>query len=276
MPGKLYIVATPIGNLGDITLRALETLKSVSLIAAEDTRHTLKLLSHYDIHCAMISYHQHNRMACGEKLLARLNEGQDVALVTDAGMPCISDPGWELVALAHENGIEVVVVPGASAAASAVALSGLDSSRFMFEGFLPRSGRQRQLRIAEIAAQSTMTIIYEAPHRLEATLKDLSTVMPQRPAALCEDMTKLHERVHRGSLEELYKSFEGRSIKGEYVLVLGSMEPETPTEELTLEEELLARKARGMDKKQAVKDVALSRGLPRNEVYQLAIDMPWE
>ncbi len=188
MEGKLYVVGTPIGNLEDITLRASRILAEVDLVAAEDTRRTLQLLNHLGCPKTLVSYHEHNRREAGEMLLRRLNEGAQIALVTDAGMPCISDPGWELVDAARKAELAVEMIPGPTAVATAVAASGMDSARFTFEGFIPRKGRERRERLDAAAARTEMTVLYEAPHRLERLLQDLCERCPDRPMALCKDL----------------------------------------------------------------------------------------
>lgn len=219
--GKLFVVGTPIGNLEDMTLRAARVLAEVDLVAAEDTRRSLQLLNHLNCPKTLVSYHEHNRREAGESLIRQMKEGKTVALVTDAGMPCISDPGWELVDAARREDIPVEMVPGPSAVAAAVAASGMDSSRFIFEGFLPRKGRERTLRLDDAAAESAMVVLYEAPHRLIKLMEELQKRCPERPAALCKDLTKRFESVQRGSVSSLKDSLASREILGEYVLVLG-------------------------------------------------------
>ncbi len=273
MEGKLYVVGTPIGNLEDITLRASRILAEVDLVAAEDTRRSLQLLNHLGCPKTLVSYHEHNRREAGEMLLRRLQDGAQVALVTDAGMPCISDPGWELVDAVRLAGIAVEMVPGPTAMATAVAASGMDSARFTFEGFIPRKGRERRERLDAVAARSEMTVLYEAPHRLERLLQELRERCPERPMALCKDLTKRFETVERGSVETLLHNLQDREILGEYVLVLGPWEGAEDPDARAVDPQtlLLARKAAGDDKKEAVRQVTAQLGLKKRDVYQLAL-----
>jgi 16S rRNA (cytidine1402-2'-O)-methyltransferase len=266
--GTLYVVATPIGNLGDVTLRSLEILRAVPLIAAEDTRLTSRLLARYEIPTRMISYHARSGPGREAELLAHLRSGADLALCTDAGTPGVSDPGEGLVAAwAAEGGI-VVPIPGASAVLAAVAASGVAGPRWSFEGFLPRSGRERRERLARIAADERGCVLFEAPGRVAATLRDLATVCGGRPAAVCRELTKLHEEIVRGTLGELV----GREIteRGEFVIVIGpagvaAAEPATSLEEALAEVE--RRVAAGSSRGDAAREVAASTGLPRRRLY---------
>lgn len=269
MSGILYIVGTPIGNLEDMTLRGARILAEVDIVAAEDTRRTLQLLNHLGCPKRLVSYHEHNRQQALPGLLALLEEGKSLALCTDAGMPCVSDPGWELVDACHNAGVTVVPIPGPTAVATAAAASGLDSRRFFFEGFLPRQGRERKERIAALAGLPDMAVVYEAPHRLAKTLAELAEAMPHRPACLCKDLTKKFEACFRDTLSGLAAAWgDGREILGEYVLVLGPWQPaEAPS--ASPEERLRALKATGCDKKAAVAALA-AEGLPKREVYRLA------
>ena len=273
MEGKLYVVGTPIGNLEDITLRASRILAEVDLVAAEDTRRSLQLLNHLGCPKTLVSYHEHNRREAGELVMRRLKEGAQIALVTDAGMPCISDPGWELVDAVRSAGIAVEMVPGPTAVATAVAASGMDSARFTFEGFMPRKGRERRERLDAVAAGTEMAVLYEAPHRLERLLQELCERCPQRPMALCKDLTKRFEAVERGSVEAVLAGLTGREILGEYVLVLGPWAGggEPASQEMDPEALLLARKAAGDDKKEAVRQVTALLHMKKREVYQLAL-----
>ncbi len=219
MAGTLYVVATPIGNLQDISLRALEILGSVDLIAAEDTRHTGRLLKRHGLSTRMISYHDHNEIARSAELVRELVSGRQIALVSDAGTPTISDPGYRLVRAAAEAGVTVAPIPGPAAALAALSVSGLPTDRFLFEGFLPRR-KGRQSRLAELAGFSGTVIIYEAPGRVPATLRDLLDAFGNRRAALCRELTKLHETVLRGTLDELRAAVEAKSLKGECVLLI--------------------------------------------------------
>ncbi|MGI6315357.1 MAG: 16S rRNA (cytidine(1402)-2'-O)-methyltransferase [Christensenellales bacterium] len=269
MSGTLYIVGTPIGNLEDITLRAARILAEVDIVAAEDTRRTLQLLNHLGCPKRLISYREHNRKQALPGLLALLREGKNIALCTDAGMPCISDPGWELVDACRNAGIPVAPVPGPTAVATAAAASGMDSRRFYFEGFLPRQGKERKRRVARIAGLADMVLLYEAPHRLAKTLADLAEAMPERPACLCKDLTKKFEAFFRDSLSALAEVWgDGREVLGEYVLVLGPWQPEAAAAP-SPEERLEALRAAGYDKKTAVATLA-AEGFSKKDAYKLA------
>ncbi len=275
MKGKLYIVGTPIGNLEDITYRAARILAEVDLVAAEDTRRSLQLLNHLGCPKTLISYHEHNRKAAGIRLIERLKEGATIALVTDAGMPCISDPGWELVAQASVEGIPVEVIPGPSAVIAAVARSGMDSSCFVFEGFLPRKGKERKMALERVASRSEMTVLYEAPHRLEKVLEDLTERCGDRPAVLCKDLTKQFEKVLRGSLSDLLATVRETEIKGEYVIILG---PRTPRPSRDCSSKDMKQRLRelvrsGISKSDAVRQVVAETGLPRKEVYAVSVSL---
>jgi len=276
--GKLYVVGTPIGNLEDMTLRAARILGEVDLVAAEDTRRSLQLLNHLGCPKTLVSYHEHNRREAGESLIRQLKEGAQIALVTDAGMPCISDPGWELVDSARREGIAVEMVPGPTAVATAVAASGMDSSCFTFEGFIARKGKERKERLEMVTARREMVVLYEAPHRLEKLLEDLAEYCPERPIALCKDLTKRFESVERGTVAEVHESLKGREILGEYVLVLGPWEGTVSgmeEEESDPETLLLKLKAEGMDKKEAIRQVTTQTGMKKRDIYQLALSL-WE
>ncbi len=220
MAGKLYVVGTPIGNLSDMTMRAVETLKTVDFICAEDTRVTAKLLNHFEIKKSLISYHKHNASQSGKNIIDRLMSGESCAVVTDAGMPCISDPGEDLVKLCAENGIETVVVPLASAAVSALAISGLSTSRFTFEGFLSTTKKQRLEHLSSLVNETRTMIFYEAPHKLIYTLKDMLEFFGDRKISICRELTKLHEEVIRTTLSGAIEKYELISPKGEFVLVI--------------------------------------------------------
>jgi 16S rRNA (cytidine1402-2'-O)-methyltransferase len=276
-PGTLYVVATPIGNLGDVTLRSLEVLRTVPLIAAEDTRHTRRLLARHAIDTPMTSYHARSEPARAAALLAHLRAGADLALVTDAGTPAISDPGGELVAAwATEGGI-VVPIPGASAVLAAVAASGVAGPRWAFEGFLPRSGRDRQERLARIAGDERGTLLFEAPGRVAATLRDLvGACGSDRPGAVCRELTKIHESVVRGSLGDLAEAAASGTIppRGEFVLVVGAWSGGAPTtardEAAALEAaraEVEALVEAGVARGDAARRVAAATGLPRRGLY---------
>ena len=274
--GTLYIVATPVGNLGDITLRALETLKSVDVIAAEDTRHTIKLLNHYDIKTKMISHHEHNEDESAKGIINLLERGEDVALVTDAGMPCISDPGYKLVSLARETGHAVTCLPGASALPAAIALSGLDAGRFRFEGFLPNRSSQRKKLLESIAKDGCAVVIYEAPHRLEKTAAELAEVFYDRKIALINDISKIHERAESYQAREILDALDGWVIKGEFVVVIekGPKKQDSDYMNLTIKEhvaEIMEREH--LKKMDAVKKVAKLKGVSKSEVYNETIDL---
>jgi 16S rRNA (cytidine1402-2'-O)-methyltransferase len=272
--GTLYLVGTPIGNLEDLTLRAARILGEADLIAAEDTRRTLKLLNHLNISKPVVSYHEHNRREAGQRLLEALAGGKSVALVSDAGMPVVSDPGAELVAAAAGQGCPVTVIPGPCAASSALALSGFDGSRYAFEGFLPREGKPRRLALEALKAETRTIVFYEAPHRLLKTLKDLLVSLGDRDAAVCNDITKFHERTDRLKLTSAIAYFETTEPRGEYALVVKGAEP-TPVsyDDVPVEEHVRRYLAQGMGKKDAVKQAAKDRGVPRNEVYSAVMGM---
>ncbi|SHK10748.1 16S rRNA (cytidine1402-2'-O)-methyltransferase [Geosporobacter subterraneus DSM 17957] len=277
--GKLYICPTPIGNLEDITLRVLRILKEVDLIAAEDTRHTIKLLNHYDIQKPLTSYHEHNRESKGKVLLEKLMAGENIALVSDAGMPGISDPGSDLVKLCVENHIDIEVLPGAAAFVTALVASGLPTDKFSFEGFLDRDKKKRKKRLEEIKGEDRTLIFYEAPHRICTTLQDIVKVLGNRQAVLARELTKKHEEFLRGSLEELEAHFEQREPKGEMVLMISGAAPEDRLQEisswesLSIEAHLTQYMDSGMDKKEAIKAVAKERGIPKREVYECSIHL---
>ena len=278
--GKLYLVPTPIGNLKDITLRALEILKEVDIIAAEDTRQSLRLLNHFDIKKPLISYHQHNENSKGENLLQRLKNGENIALVTDAGTPGISDPGSVIVLRCIEEGLPFEVLPGATAVTTALVYSGLDTSAFIFRGFIPRENKERRLLVDELKDRRETIIFYEAPHRLRETLSFLKDNFNGRNIAICRELTKLHEEVIRVNIENAVKYYEENEPRGEYVLVLqGKSEEEiirdkqSVWEHLTIEEHIIKYVNEGLSKKEAVKKVAKERNMPKSEVYEHSIDL---
>lgn len=271
--GTLYLVGTPIGNLEDISKRAARVLGEVDIIAAEDTRRTLKLLNHLGISKPVVSYHEHNYREAGERIIAMLLGGKSVALASDAGMPVISDPGAELVASAAERGIAVTVIPGPCAASSALALSGMDGSRYVFEGFLPREGKPRKTALEALKSETRTIVFYEAPHRLRKTLKDLLAALGDRKAAVCNDITKFYERTDRVTLSGALSLYETAEPKGEYVLVLQGAEPQAQNfDDVTIEEHVRRYIAQGFEKKEAVKRAAKDRGVHRNEVYAAVMD----
>ena len=273
MSGILYLVATPIGNLNDMSARGVETLRQADFIAAEDTRVTGKLLNRFEIKKPSVSYHEHNKRASGEAILRRLLAGESCALVTDAGMPAISDPGEDLVKLCAENGVEVIAVPGCCAAVTALAVSGLPSRRFCFEGFLPMEKRDRAERLEALKTEKRTSILYEAPHRLMRTLTELYEALGDRELAVCRELTKLHEQTLRLTLSEAIAHFEATPPKGEFVLVLSGA-PEQ-TESAVTEEEALERvralQEAGMRCKDACKQVAAETGISKNTLYALAV-----
>ena len=274
MAGTLYLVPTPIGNLGDISRRAAETLEAVDFIAAEDTRVSLKLLNHLGIKKPLISYYRHNTEAGGQAVLDRLLAGESCALVTDAGTPAVSDPGEDLVRLCAQNGVDVVAIPGPCALICALAVSGLPTGRFTFEGFLAMNKKNRRAHLEELKGERRTMIFYEAPHKLTATLADLAEAFgPERPVSLCRELTKLHEEVRRTTLGQAAAWYEENPPRGEFVLVVEGA-PEQEEEALTLEDGLAmiqALRDGGASLRDAVKQVAKDTGLPKNELYDLAV-----
>jgi 16S rRNA (cytidine1402-2'-O)-methyltransferase len=262
----LYIVATPIGNLEDISLRALRTLREVKLIAAEDTRRTRKLLNAYDIKTPTTSYHEHNKLAKLDYLLECLKEG-DVALVSDAGMPGISDPGYELIVAASQQGIPLVPIPGPSVVTTALAISGLDTGQFLYLGYLPNRAGARRRQLQEVAGEQATIVVFEAPHRLPAALKDILAVLGDRRIAVCRELTKVHEEVFKGSVSGAIAHFT--APKGEFTLVLeGRRKAEKPQLTDEIEKQLRGMKQSGVGAKEAVARVAAETGLSRKELYQ--------
>lgn len=270
MSGKLYLVGTPIGNLGDISPRCSQTLDAVDFIAAEDTRNTQKLLNHIGVKKETVSYYEHNKTQKGPALVERMLQGQSCALVTDAGMPAISDPGEDLVRLCHEAGVEVVVIPGPCAAVSALALSGLPTGRFSFEGFLPANTNQRKAALENLKFEERTMIFYEAPHRLYKTVKDMYEVLGNRECAFCKEITKLHEKVIRISLEEASETFT-ENEKGEFVIIVQGYEKEEETFNESDIEKLLSEYIENGDSvSMAVKKVSKQTGMAKNLVYKIA------
>ena len=273
--GTLYIVGTPIGNLGDFSPRAVEVLQTVDFIAAEDTRVTLKLLNHFEIHSTLISYHEHNAAARGPELLERLLRGENGAIVTDAGMPCISDPGEGLVALCHENGVEIATVPGPTAAMTALAASGLPTGKFLFEGFLPIKKGERDAALQTVCRLPHTLIFYEAPHRLRQTLAALLEGLGNRPITLCRELTKLHEEMQRTTLAKAVEEYTTREPRGEYVLIVAGVEESDPAARMTLEQAaaLVCRLAAdGQSLSDAAKQVAKETGYRKGELYRLSLE----
>lgn len=277
MAGKIYLVATPIGNLSDISMRAIETLKNADIIACEDTRNTIRLLNHFEIKGHLTSYHEYNKIDKAYELCEKVKEGKNIAFVSDAGMPAISDPGYELVDIAYKEGLEVTVVPGASAVVSALAISGISSRRFAFEGFLPADKNDKKEILTELSQESRTLILYEAPHRLLKTLKELFEYMGNRNIAIVREITKLHEEVLRGKLADIIADYESEkvAIRGEYVLVIEGKsllekreERQKSFEEISIREHYEKYIAEGMDKKEAMKAVAKDRGIQKRDVYK--------
>ena len=265
---KLYIVGTPIGNLKDITLRALETLKSVDVIACEDTRHSLALLNHYGIKARLVSYHKFNEKECGDYLVAEIQDGKNVALITDAGMPAISDPGAVLVRLCREKGVDTEVVPGPTAFASAVAMSGVDCTGFTFLGFMPDKKKLKVALLSKYAKSEVPVIFYVAPHDLKKTASDIKEIFGDRKVYVCREITKLHECVTVTTLGD----FDAEE-RGEIVMIVEGAKEENAFAEMSVEEHLKHYIAEGMDKKDAVKKVSSDRGIPKNDVYQIALTL---
>lgn len=274
MAGTLYLVATPIGNLGDFSARGIETLEAVDFIAAEDTRVTVKLLNHLEIKKPMVSYYRHNTDTRGDEIVRRLLAGESCALVTDAGMPAISDPGEELVVQCAENDIPVVPIPGACAFVSALAVSGLPTGRFTFEGFLPMNKKNRRAHLESLQGEQRTMIFHEAPHKLLTTLNDLlETFGPHRRVSLCRELTKLHEEITRTTLGQAAAHYAGNPPKGEFVLVVEGAPP-AEDGEYTLEDGLEmveGLKSQGASTRDAVKQAAAALSLPKKALYQLAV-----
>ncbi len=279
MTGKLYLCATPIGNLEDITLRVLRTLKEVDLIAAEDTRHSIKLLNHFEITTPMTSYHEFNKIDKGHFLVNKLLEGVNIALITDAGTPGISDPGEELVKLAYEAGISVTSLPGPAACVTALTLSGLSTRRFAFEAFLPTDKKEKQNILMELKTETRTTILYEAPHRLKKTLKELYEELGNRKISVVKEITKKYETVLCTNLQEAIVYYEANEPKGEFVLVLEGadkealvLEEQSNWNKLSLNEHMTIYLNKGMDKKEAMKAVANDRGVSKRDIYNQLLD----
>lgn len=275
MTGTLYLCATPIGNLEDMTFRAVRTLKEADLIAAEDTRNSIKLLNHFEIRTPMTSYHEYNKIEKGKKLVRLLQEGKNIALITDAGTPGISDPGEELVQMCRENGIPVTAVPGAAACITALTISGLSTRRFAFEAFLPADKKERKEILEGLEKETRTLVIYEAPHRLVKTLEELASVLGDRKVSVCRELTKRHETVFASTLPEAAAYYRQQEPKGECVLVIEGKsrkalkeEERSRWEELSLEEHMAYYTDRGRDRKEAMKLVAKDRGIGKRDVYQ--------
>lgn len=275
MAGKLYLCATPIGNLEDITMRVLRTLQEVDLIAAEDTRNSMKLLNHFEIKTPMTSYHEYNRIEKAHVLIAKMQEGTNIALITDAGTPGISDPGEDLVRLCYEAGIEVTSLPGACACVTALTLSGLGTRRFCFEAFLPMEKKERQEILNELKEETRTIIVYEAPHRLVRTLGELLEALGNRRLTICRELTKKHETAFQTTLEEALEYYQEQEPRGECVLVLEGksreqvrLEQQQSWESISIEEHMEQYLAKGMERKEAMKQVAKDRGVSKRDIYQ--------
>ena len=268
MSGKLYLVATPIGNLEDITLRALRILKEVDLIAAEDTRNTLKLLNHFEISKPLISYHRHNEEIKVDSLIEKIKNGENTAVVSDAGTPGISDPGEVIAKEAIKNNIEVIPIPGACAAINALIASGLDTTEFSFFGFLPLNKKLRKEKLIEIKDETKTCVIYEAPHKLKNTLQDLKEIVENRKIVLAREITKIHEEFIRGNIEEIISKSE--NLKGEMIILIEGakkQEEQCSLNSLSLEEHYEYYQKQGLEKKEIIKNIAKDRGVSKNEIY---------
>lgn len=277
--GKLYLCATPIGNLEDITMRVIRTLKEVDLIAAEDTRNSLHLLNHFGIRTPMTSYHEYNRIEKAYTLIARMQEGQKIALITDAGTPGISDPGEDLVRLCHEAGIEVTSLPGACACVTALTVSGLPTRRFCFEAFLPQEKKEKQQILEELKKETRTTILYEAPHRLLRTLGELYEALGERRVTVCRELTKKHETVFQTTLSGAAAYYGANPPRGECVIVLeGRRRQEIMQEEqrrwqdMDIRDHVALYEAQGMERREAMKQAAKDRGISKREVYGMLLD----
>lgn len=280
MQGKLYLCATPIGNLEDITFRVLRTLKEADLIAAEDTRHSIKLLNHFDIKTPMTSYHEFNKVEKAKYLVEKMQEGVNIALVTDAGTPGISDPGEELVRQCYEAGIEVTSLPGPAACITALTMSGMATRRFAFEAFLPADKKEKQVILEELKNETRTIILYEAPHRLVRTLGELLEALGDRKISVCRELTKKYETVFRTTISEALAHYEAEEPKGECVLVIEGKshediqkEKEQAWETMPIEEHMEKYLSQGIDKKEAMKKVAKDRGISKRDVYQYLMNL---
>lgn len=277
--GTLYLCATPIGNLEDMTFRAVRILKEVDVIAAEDTRNSVKLLNHFDIHTPMTSYHEFNKIDKGQYLVKRLLEGENIALITDAGMPGISDPGEELVRMCRDAGVPVTAVPGACACVTALVISGRPTRRFCFEAFLPTDKKERRAVMEELKTETRTGIIYEAPHRLVKTLQELLNELGDRKITVCKELTKKHETGFETTLKEAVPYYEQNEPRGEYVLVLEGcsrqqmeQEAQDAWKEMSLGDHMKLYEEQGMNRKDAMKQVAKDRGVGKREIYQALLE----
>lgn len=272
--GVLYLVATPIGNLADISERAIKVLSEVHFIAAEDTRNSVKLLTALGIRKELVSYHEHNKKASGIRLVERLLSGESCALITDAGMPAISDPGEDIVKECHDAGIKVSIVPGACAAVSALSMSGLPTGRFAFEGFLPAKAQDRRKRLDAVKREERTMIFYEAPHKLKATLDDMAEAFGEdRKISLCRELTKINEEIYRTTLGQAVKLYEEKEPRGEYVLIIEGCTEKEESELLTLspEEHVKHYESEGLSRMDAIKRAARDRGISKSELYKLVL-----
>lgn len=279
MTGTLYLCATPIGNLNDMTPRVVDTLREVDVIAAEDTRNSIKLLNHFQIKTPMTSYHEYNKVEKADQLMRQLQEGKNIALITDAGTPAISDPGEVLVAKCHEAGIPVTSLPGCCALITALTLSGLPSRRFCFEGFLPADKKEKKFVLEELKDETRTIIMYEAPHHLKRTLTELYEILGNRKITLCRELTKRFETIFPTTLEEALTFYEENEPKGEYVLVLSGKDPKEILQdkqqewtEISLEDHMKIYEDQGIERKEAMKKVAKDRGISKREVYQALLE----
>ena len=273
MAGTLYLVATPIGNLGDFSPRGVETLQAADFIAAEDTRVSVKLLNHFGVKKPLVSYHEHNRAAAGQAILARLLAGESCALVTDAGTPAISDPGEGLVRLCGENGVTVEAIPGCCAAICALAVSGLPTGRFTFEGFLSANKKERRTALLKLKNEERTMVFHEAPHKLRTTLADMAEILGDRPAALCRELTKLHEETLRTTLLQAVELYREKEPRGEYVLVVAGAQP-TEEPAVSLEEgvrQVQRLREAGIKMKEAVRTVSAQTELNKNDLYEAVL-----
>jgi 16S rRNA (cytidine1402-2'-O)-methyltransferase len=273
MPGVLYVVATPIGNLEDITLRALRVLKEADLIAAEDTRHTQKLLSHYDIRTPLTSYHEHNERTKAPALVERLLRGETIALVSDAGTPAISDPGYRLVVAAAAAGLRVTPVPGAAALTAALSAAALPTDRFIFEGFLPEKKKERRERLQALADETRTLVFYEAPHRLRDALDDIENILGDRTIAIAREISKIHEEFMRGRASEIIARISDRDMRGEIVIVVHGSTGEPVASEALLREEIRKLQASGARVKEIAELLGEKYAFPKKQIYRLALDL---
>ena len=280
MSGRLYLCATPIGNLEDITLRVLRTLQEVDLIAAEDTRNSIKLLNHFDIKTPMTSYHEYNKIDKAYTLIEKMQSGLNIALITDAGTPGISDPGEEIAAMCYEAGIEVTSLPGPAACITALTLSGLPTRRFAFEAFLPSDKKERKAVLEELKNETRTIILYEAPHHLVGTLEELKEALGDRQVTLCRELTKKHETAFHNTLQGLLDYYHEQKPLGECVLVIRGksreelqQESQASWEEISIEEHMAIYENQGMPRKEAMKQVAKDRGVTKRDIYQALLDL---